>query len=259
MSATVTALSYTPVKGTRLLTAERLELGHSGAPADRRFYVIDARGRMVNGKTLGALSAVVASLADGALRLEFPDRPAVSGPVVAGEPVSVRFYSRQRSDQLVVGPWAAALSDYLGQPVELVAVARAGTAIDRGAGGGVSLISRGSLGAIAAAGGLDGVDARRFRMTVEVEGVGAHAEDEWVGSVVSVGSARVRFRGHVGRCLITSRDPETGTIDLPTLDLLGSYRDSVPGATEPLPFGIYGEVLTPGVVAVGDAVALASA
>ena len=64
----------------------------------------------------------------------------------------------------------------------------------------------------------------------------------------------MRFGGHVGRCLVTSRDPETGEVDLPTLDLLGAYRRDL-DTTEPLPFGIYGEVLVPGVVRVGDAVA----
>jgi uncharacterized protein YcbX len=57
----------------------------------------------------------------------------------------------------------------------------------------------------------------------------------------------------VGRCLITSRDPESGRIDLPTLDILRTYRRDL-DATEPLPFGIYGSVLEPGTVRVGDAV-----
>jgi uncharacterized protein YcbX len=70
-----------------------------------------------------------------------------------------------------------------------------------------------------------------------------------------VGGALIAWGGHVGRCLITSRDPETAEIDLPTLDILGAYRSGV-GATEPLPFGIYGRVLEPGVVSLGDPVAL---
>ena len=40
----------------------------------------------------------------------------------------------------------------------------------------------------------------------------------------SVGGRGGRMRGHVGRCLITSRDPETGVVDLPTLDVLAGYR-----------------------------------
>ena len=43
-------------------------------------------------------------------------------------------------------------------------------------------------------------------------------------------------------------------VDLPTLDMLGEYRHHI-AATEPLPFGIYGQVVEPGTVRVGDAVA----
>jgi uncharacterized protein YcbX len=90
-------------------------------------------------------------------------------------------------------------------------------------------------------------------MLIEIDGVDAHAEDAWVGSDVRVGQALVRLAGHVGRCLITSQHPETGRVDLPTLDVLRAYRGDV-DSTEPLPFGVYGEVLEPGVVRVGDSV-----
>ena len=65
----------------------------------------------------------------------------------------------------------------------------------------------------------------------------------------------MRVRGHVGRCLITQRHPESGTTDVPMLDLLRSYRGGL-DTTEPLAFGVYGEVLEPGRVAVGDPIAL---
>jgi uncharacterized protein YcbX len=119
----------------------------------------------------------------------------------------------------------------------------------------VSLVSRASLDRLAAEAGERAVDSRRFRMLLEVDGVDAHAEDGWIGRRARVGAATVRFGGNVGRCLITSREPETGIIDLATLDLLGAYRGGC-DSTEPLPFGIYGEVLDPGPVRVGDRVQL---
>ncbi len=90
-------------------------------------------------------------------------------------------------------------------------------------------------------------------MLVEIDGVDAHAEDGWVGRAVRIGGATVSFKGHVGRCLITSRDPDSGQVDLPTLDILQDYRGSI-DATEPLPFGVWGRVLEPGMVQVGDEV-----
>jgi hypothetical protein len=50
--------------------------------------------------------------------------------------------------------------------------------------------------------------------------------------------------------VVTSRDPDTGVIDLPTLVTLASYR--LDGATEQLPFGVYGSVLSPGRVRIED-------
>ena len=91
-------------------------------------------------------------------------------------------------------------------------------------------------------------------LVVELDGVGAHDEDAWVGRQMSVGDAVIAWGGHVGRCLITSRHPESGMIDLPTLDILRDYRGRST-ATEPLPFGIYGAVAKPGTVRVGDPVA----
>ena len=52
------------------------------------------------------------------------------------------------------------------------------------------------------------------------------------------------------RCVITTLDPETGERDIDTLRLILSYR---PNARAPY-FGVYGVVVRPGVVTVGDQV-----
>jgi uncharacterized protein len=92
-------------------------------------------------------------------------------------------------------------------------------------------------------------------MLIEVDGPEAHGEDAWVGHSVRIGGAVVRFEGNVGRCVITTRNPETGVVDARTLKLLGRYRREVE-STEPLPFGVYGYVVEPGVVRLGDPVAV---
>ncbi len=58
--------------------------------------------------------------------------------------------------------------------------------------------------------------------------------------------------GDVGRCLVTSHDPDRGVTDLDTLGALARYRRE--GKVEPLPFGVYGAVTRPGRVQVGDTV-----
>ncbi len=254
MSVTVTRLAVTAVKGLRLSEVPEVELAHRGALGDRAFYLVDERGRMVNGKQIGALQTVSAGYerAERKLTLTFADGSSVSDAVEAGAPMRTTFFSREREARLVLGPFAAALSAHIGRPLRLV---EPDLAVDRGLDGAVSMISGASLGRLAEAAGWASVDPRRFRMLIEVDGVTAHEEDGWVGRTLRIGTARVKGQGHAGRCLITSRDPETGVIDLPTLDVLRGYRGQTAG-TEPLPFGIHGRVLEPGMVRVGDPVVL---
>ena len=118
----------------------------------------------------------------------------------------------------------------------------------------MSLISSASIARVArAADAKQPIDARRFRMLFELDGAGEHEEDEWLGRSLRIGQAAVRVRGHVGRCAVTKRDPETGVADIDTLGALASYRREA-STTEPLACGVYGEVLEPGTVRVGDAV-----
>jgi uncharacterized protein YcbX len=252
--AVVTALATTPVKGLRVCSCKEVMLERTGASGNRRFYLIDERERMVNGKRIGVLSAVRADFdADaGRLTMTFPDGSEISDVVRLDGELETRFFSGTPTARLVAGPWSQALSSYTGTELRLVQADPARGGVDRGPAGSVSLISTASVERLEALTDGRAVDPRRFRMLVEVAGPRAHEEDEWVGRSASIGAARVAFRGHVGRCLVTSQCPDTGIVDLPTLELL-SYRRGLP-TTEPLAFGVFGEVLEPGSVRVGDSV-----
>jgi uncharacterized protein YcbX len=254
----VAALASTPVKGLRVTTRPQLLLERGGVRFDRSFFLVDERGWMVNGKHLGALNSVTAEIDEGGQRLAltFPGGDVLSGAIECGEELEARFFSRSRPARLLLGPFSAALSEHVGQPLRLVAPADGQSAIDRGPRGAVSVISRASLDSLARAAGEREIDARRFRMSIELAGAEPHEEDRWVGHELTVGEARIVLEGHVGRCIVTSRHPESGEVDLPTLELLREYRDGAP-TTEPLAFGIYGAVVREGVVRIGDAVELA--
>ena len=254
--AVVAALSTTPVKALHIQRHERLELRRDGAVGDRAMFLVDERGRMVNGKHHPALTAVIAELADdGRLSLTLPDGRRAEGAAQPGEEVQVRFYSMIRPARAVEGPFSELLSDYVGAPLRLVAFADGRSAVDRGAAGAVTLISAASAQAIGRAAGREEVDARRFRMTIELEGTEAFAEDGWIGRQLRIGSALVKPFGHVGRCNITTLDPDTGAPDLPTLDILRELRGEL-ATTEPLALGVHCGVLEPGEVALGDALAV---
>lgn len=252
MAITVTALAVTPVKGMRLNEVEAVELGERGARGNRVFYVIDERGRMMNGKNFKHLQAVVADYDPDAetLTLAFPDGSEANGGVQYGDAITTSFFNHPKEAREVSGPWSEALSSFFGQPLRLVGTSGA---VDRGRYGAISVMSRASLRRLAGVADRDGVDGRRFRMLIEVDGIAAHEEDGWVRQRVRIGSALVRGCGHVGRCVITTRDPDTGEGDLDTLKLLATYRHKI-DTTEPLPFGIYGEVLEGGPVRIGDPV-----
>lgn len=258
MAITVRALSTTPVKGTRIRTVESIELGPGGARGDRAFYVVDADGAMVNGKRLAVLQTVVADYApdDERLMLTLPDGRQVADEPRLGAEVATTFFGAPVAACLIEGPFSQALSQVAGQPLRVVRPVAAGAAVDRGAIGPVSIISRGSLRRLAEADGGAPIDPRRFRMLLEIDGVAPHEEDTWLERELQVGAARLRVRGHVGRCATTTRSPDTGVVDYPTLKLLGSYRRDL-DTTEPVAFGVYGDVLRGGTVRLGDPVTLA--
>jgi MOSC domain-containing protein len=246
-------IAQAPVKGLALSLVREATLGLTGLAGDRAFYLVDADGRLVNAKRAGALLRARAELDDGRLRVLLPDGSVAEGDVELGEPVETSFYERRPvSGRVVHGPWSHALSNLAKMPLTLVRANEPGAGLDRGVAAAASLVSTASLDALARATGAEGaVDGRRFRMTFGVGGVEAHAEDGWLGRRVWVGEAVVVPRGNVGRCRVTTLDPDTGERDLQTLDAIAEYRADVE-TTEPLPFGVWCEVAEPGRVAVGD-------
>jgi MOSC domain-containing protein len=247
-------ISLAPVKGLALVHPESVELTEQGAAGDRRLHLIDERDHVVNGKRVGALMRVRANLDPVAdtLELRFPDGCALAGPIVLGEPTITSFWGRPVPGHLVEGPWSKALSEFAGKRLRLVRAVDAGAASDRGPT--VTMISAASFERLAEKAGLEApVDGRRFRMLFEVSGLEAHTEDGWVGGRVRVGSATVGVQGHVGRCVVTCRNPDSGGRDLDTLGAIAGYRRDLP-TTEKVAFGVWGRVIEPGAVRVGDRV-----
>lgn len=253
----VARLGIAPVKGMAVVDLEAAAIRVDGIPGDRRFAVLDAADRLVNGKSLGPLATIVPELRDEpeTLRLRFPDGSSVEGAVVTAEAVGAQFSGGQRAAHALDGPFDAALSEWAGGPLRLVRLDADGSGVDRASRkGAVTLVSTGSLAALAAMAGLAApLDAHRFRMTCVVDGVAAYAEDEWLGRWIRIGDATVEPLGNVGRCAVTTHDPATGRRDLDTLELLARTRGDVP-TSEPLPFGVWAEVVEPGTVRLGDPV-----
>jgi uncharacterized protein YcbX len=253
----VSRISIAPVKGLGLLHPDTVMLEDTGVRENRRFHIVDEDGRRFNQLRDGTLVQVRPEYdADSErLALHFPDGTVADGRVALGEEVKTDFYGRQVSGNVVEGPWSDALSAWLGRPLRLIQ-SEPGLAVDRGRGH-VSLISSASLEELGRRGDRhEPVDGRRFRMLFELDGCEPHEEDGWVKRHLRIGEALVRIRGDVGRCAITTQNPETGEPDFDTLRTISGYRPFTENeaGTRHIPFGIYGEVVEPGRVTIGDAV-----
>jgi MOSC domain-containing protein len=252
--ATVSAIAYSPVKGLALAFHDEVELEQNGVRDNRLFHLIGADGRLVNGKVAGSLVQVAAATdRDGSvLSLRFPDDSVLEEEVVLGQAVETNFFGRPADGRLVIGGFSEALSGIAGRPLRLVRSDEPGAGSDRGVEGSVSVVSTESLERLAQEARVERVDGRRFRMLFTITGVGAHQEDSWLGRSVAIGQAVVRVHEVVGRCAVTTHDPDTGVPDLDTLRILAGYRP--PESGEALPLGVWGSVERPGVVRLGDRV-----
>ncbi|HKY50295.1 MAG TPA: MOSC domain-containing protein [Candidatus Limnocylindria bacterium] len=250
-----------PVKGLRIEERDSVELGPHGVDDDRRFCIVDVEtDRVLNGKRFAPITTIVPRFepASDRLELRLPSGDVVSGDVRLGEPTNVAIYGGHvAAGRIVQGPWAAALSAEFGRELRLVRFDSPGNGHDRaGSAAGATLLSVASLERLQEeAQSSEPVDPRRFRMLFGVAGAKAHEEDEWIGRRVAVGDAVVVPAGNVGRCVTTTRDPETADPDLDTLHLLARYRREA-ATTEPLAFGVWARVERAGAVRVGDTVAV---
>jgi len=252
--ATVAWISVSPVKGLALRQLDECELTEAGVAGDRAFFLVDDECRLVNSKGLGALQQIVPRFDEaGTLELRFPDGTTVAEQVAVDGSLDAQFWGVAVPVRVVTGPWSEAISDFSGRSLRLVQAP--GPATDRMRSGAATLLGTASLRAIARVTGVDEVDGRRFRMNFGIDGLGEHEEDEWLGRRVRIGEAVVVPNGNVGRCAVTTQNPDTGEPDLDTLKALAAYRREVE-TTEPLAFGIYAAVTEAGQVRAGDSVQL---
>lgn len=163
-------------------------------------------------------------------RLRHPDRPDKST-------VDVRVPNGDRYD--ITDP---ALASLVGDGARLMR-------LDRGAFDAmpVSLITSQTVSAMCELAEVQ-VDALRFRPNLLVKSNvdEPFLEDEWVGSVLRIGAASIRVDRHDSRCVIVNVDPVTAKQDPGVLKAIGRHRKAA--------LGVYGTVVEPGLIRVGDPV-----
>ena len=253
----VTGLSIAPIKGTRVRAVEEIRLERFGVRENRRFYVIDHRDHLVNGKRLGELTALVSDYDHDRrrLRLEFPDGTVLEETIGQGPLVRTWFFSQESLARLVEGPWSDALTQYTGSSAAAGRGA-VGGGRPRDAGRGVADLPR-----LAGAGWRrrptrGEIDCRRFRMLIEVDGIDRPRR----GRLGRPDHQRRRRHDPLARTRGPLPDHQPRPRQRRDRPADAGHARQLPGRasrrTEPLPFGIYGEVLRGRDGRVGDPVSL---
>ena len=224
MPTQVLSLHRFPVKSMSGEQLDRLDLDERGVAGDRLWSVRTADGKIGSGKNTRRFAAVPgllrlrAEVRDGEVVVTFPD-----GSSCCPEDAD--------ADERV--------SRYVGQPVTFARESDVLHFDD----GPVSLAGRGSVHAVAAAGGSE-VEPVRFRANLVLDTAVPFVEDGWVGRLVRVGSAVLRVELTSRRCVMV----DMATADLPAqpgnLLTVGSLNDTR--------LGVIAAVVAPGSIAVGD-------
>jgi uncharacterized protein len=247
----VSQLAIAPVKGMRLQCASEIQLGQSGISGDREFLVVGPDGKLLLTARTPALQGIVPAWdrARNVLTLTFPDGKVVRGTPEPAAPATTRTYDgREIPGWTIKGPFTAALSDYLGRPAQLFRRAPEHVGADDEP---VTLMSEASLQALAPEFSGVAPDSRRFRMSITVAGTQAWAEHGWQGQELAIGEVVLRVIAPVPRCVITTRNPDSGATDARILHALARLRGK-----NDITFGVWCDVVRPGSIRIGDGVIL---
>jgi len=245
----VSQLAIAPVKSMRLQRSSEIRLGRHGVVGDREFLIVDDDGKLLlTARNPGLLRIEPCwEPARNLLALRFPDGSVVQDVPEPGTAAVTRLYGgRKIPGRVIPGPLSAALSGYLGRTVHLFKRAADHFGNDDHP---VTLMSEASLHALAPKFGGAAPDPRRFRMTITVTGTDPWAEHNWGGHQVTIADTALRVLEPVPRCVITTRNPESGTTDARILHALAQLRGK-----NDITFGVWCEIIQPGNIKVGDPV-----
>jgi len=219
-----------PVKSMLGEVCEALTLDARGVAGDRLYAVRDAGGKFGSGKStrrfrrIDGLFRFSAAYAGDVPRITFPD-----GRAMAGDDPRIH----------------AELSGALGQPVTLAREAGV-SHLDAGP---VHVLTTASLAWLRERLPSTSIDERRFRPNVLVDVPGAaQAERLWVGRTLAIGGVRLKVHEFTERCVMVGM-AQSDLADDPRV--LRSIADE-----SGLDFGVYAEVVVPGLIARHDRVTL---
>lgn len=256
----ITRLFRYPVKSLRGLEVDYLELDDFGPRGDRRWMIVDAKGRFVTQRKYPQLVKVdVSETADG-LTVQIPEAGSHRLEVGA-ESKQVIVWRDQVEAVSDRGTASAALSQWLGEPVDFVFMPDSSfrridptyvadsRRVSFADGFPFLVINQASLDQLSEWVGRT-MDVRRFRPGILLSGTSAFAEDDW--RAIRIGELIIDLVKPCERCVMTTVDPDQGVKD-PAGEPLKTLRSRRQGESGAL-FGVNGVHRQAARIQVGDEV-----
>ncbi|MAR92264.1 MAG: MOSC domain-containing protein [Pseudomonadales bacterium] len=230
------AMYIHPVKSLAAMAREAFFIDRFGPTWDRRWMVVDARGRFITQRQCATMALIQTALDDDVLCLSHRDQETLRVSIAQcahGEPVTVQVWDDECAARLappVVHQW---LSDVLGRSCRLVYMpdsthrpvdpdyAPGGATVSFADGFPLLLTTQASLA------DLNGemsqsVAMQRFRPNLVVEDAAPWGEDHW--RVIQVGAMVFDVVKPCSRCAIPTIDPATGEKQPEVFRVLQQYR-----------------------------------
>lgn len=256
----LSGITIYPVKSCAGINMDSVILDRFGPVGDRRWLVVDERGRFISQREQAHMALIRVEQVPGGIRLLFGGSSIDSAiPGIDAPEVRVSIWEdsvRAVLADSTAGEW---LSAQLGQPCRLVYMpdtcrrlvdglyARDSETVSFADGFPLLLISQASLDDLN--GRLDHpVPMNRFRPNLVVSGCASFAEDDW--RRIRIGNVEFDVAKPCSRCVIPSIDQSTAKRDVQISRVLASYR-RVNGQV------MFGQNLLyqhPGILSVGDLV-----
>ncbi|MGQ0601659.1 MAG: MOSC domain-containing protein, partial [Anaerolineales bacterium] len=262
---TVSDLYYYPIKSCRGYALQTAVLDARGISHDRRFLIVDAKGRFITQREQPRVALIEPCVTDDSLSLTAPGMsPLMIETRAARERRSVVIW-RDTVEALDMGEAVSRwLSEYLREPARLVKFADDVTrkvsadyarrpTDQTGFADGYPLLlitqeSLDDLNTRLAVSGSDPLPMNRFRPNLVVSGAQPYAEDSW--QQIRIGDLVLDLVKPCARCVTTTTDQHTAARGKEPLATLARYRNNERGAL----FGQNVIHAGPGTLHMGDAV-----
>lgn len=254
----VAHLDVTAVKGFTVVTTDRITVTETGVLGNREFFFVEPSGRLYSVDVDSGLLPYWSQYEPSTNRLSIgrgADQILDESVPADGRTAEFEFESSARLGRFVPGPWDEWASSVTGRTLALVRSVEPGGAYDTYP---LTLQTEASLAALGVEADGFPMDRRRFRMQLTLDEVGsAFVEDDWEQRTARVGSCLMRIGGPVPRCVGAEHNPTDLSRTVKVLQTINRVRG--PGFGEfgrGLMFGVYASVVEPGIISLGDALAL---